>query len=924
MPFLCAIWWLRLLPRRVFYTLALVGWLASSSTAQAQFLSRAYFPLWMEDYENYALSGYRDALQPIVVGKGTSLGNSYGSSSVAGYFVEQERSTYDPFGNYLVDGLDVFRLEEYRTVAPDNGSLLFKSNLYNRLFQNLVIVRDTYKGWSSRFIIGDAVRTKFSPLTLDLARLNGLRWDAASQKNRFSVVASRISDPITELGGLAEPRSQPFSSYLLGGRWETTLGGLLTWGASWSTLFQMDTLVRDGAGRKGVVPSSLAGPQALFVVISDDSPQDGRGALVYALEMLVNGQPSGQRPEGKRIRNLIDSKVFKREEDKYPLPLASVSFLRQDGPWALNAADRSTEGQNSAYFNVLNTDPRTGNVGLFADGEPVDLAAARPVEVAGTDLLIFRFEHIPAGTKEVSFRALVANDYNIDVATGLGRVKTETLVWDDWHNVERAPGNIQDGSNLRWVKFNYSFPTGISTVAFDLKAKILGATISAEAANNASYYRFPAREGSAQTRSRFAYYANISRPVARGDVSLEVFAIPSAYTTSLALWSNAANRPVVFDLVDDNDDRDEWADSGDVDGVFPGLDADGDGVIDTNVNANNLPDYLEPFIMYYVDPDDFVFGDDFNHNGVVDVRENDNTADYPYDRDSRGQHAFASFVLPWSIRFTAGGYDIHQPTTGGRNRAAYGLLEYTRRAEHWGLVQAAFRSQRVQDDIADDLAASGRFSGLEGAGFVTDITSSRGQVLDGLSTKNSLVHTAFVHTAFTRLKNLGVVNSLKWERNGRRAAVFPDGTSQGRETEGSWAFVHKADYPMKAGNFTLTPMYKFLWQRRVKPSSGQDPFYAARHLVPILKLDYHFTPSTLFRVGFQGFPGLKERYKETSAPYAAFAATSQVFLLQNKGNYSGFDLFLNMGYRQTRRDFSTWATARSVSEGEYFIQVFTE
>ncbi len=61
----------------------------------------------------------------------------------------------------------------------------------------------------------------------------------------------------------------------------------------------------------------------------------------------------------------------------------------------------------------------------------------------------------------------------------------------------------------------------------------------------------------------------------------------------------------------------------DPDGVFPGNDADYDGIADNNKNNNNLPDYSEPFLMYDVDPDEFVFGNDYNNNTIPDFREDD-------------------------------------------------------------------------------------------------------------------------------------------------------------------------------------------------------------------------------------------------------------------------------------------------------------
>ncbi|MCY3763477.1 MAG: hypothetical protein OXH50_19710, partial [Gemmatimonadetes bacterium] len=37
-----------------------------ASGASGQFISRDYYPLWGEAYENYGSIGYRDALQPIL------------------------------------------------------------------------------------------------------------------------------------------------------------------------------------------------------------------------------------------------------------------------------------------------------------------------------------------------------------------------------------------------------------------------------------------------------------------------------------------------------------------------------------------------------------------------------------------------------------------------------------------------------------------------------------------------------------------------------------------------------------------------------------------------------------------------------------------------------------------------------------------
>jgi len=42
--------------------------------------------------------------------------------------------------------------------------------------------------------------------------------------------------------------------------------------------------------------------------------------------------------------------------------------------------------------------------------------------------------------------------------------------------------------------------------------------------------------------------------------------------------------------------------------------------------------------MFDDDPDEFVFGDDFNNNNISDFREDDMKYDTPYDPDRQGHH----------------------------------------------------------------------------------------------------------------------------------------------------------------------------------------------------------------------------------------------------------------------------------------------
>ncbi|MCY3736416.1 MAG: hypothetical protein OXG13_08470, partial [Gemmatimonadaceae bacterium] len=155
------------------FALAVAAPLLLCRSAEAQMLSRDDYPLWeKEAYENIGRFGYRDFDERDV-----------------------ERRVYDPFGVYLIDGVPVFALEETRTQGPERGSGIFKSPLYPSIFRNLMIGMDSYRGWAASIMVGDAVPTRFSSLTLNLSRLNGIRFDASSRKSSFSLVGSRISDP---------------------------------------------------------------------------------------------------------------------------------------------------------------------------------------------------------------------------------------------------------------------------------------------------------------------------------------------------------------------------------------------------------------------------------------------------------------------------------------------------------------------------------------------------------------------------------------------------------------------------------------------------------------------------------------------------------------------------------------------------------
>ena len=142
------------------------------------------------------------------------------------------RNYYGPLGHHLIYGYDVFSWRETRADFPIGqapNSQLFKQNARYGLLDRNIVGFDSYNDWSARLIIGDEIRTFFTPLTLDMTGINGIRLDVDKGPTQFSLLASRFRDPLWVAG---TPQSEARNASLLtGGRGELHLGAL-TLGAS--------------------------------------------------------------------------------------------------------------------------------------------------------------------------------------------------------------------------------------------------------------------------------------------------------------------------------------------------------------------------------------------------------------------------------------------------------------------------------------------------------------------------------------------------------------------------------------------------------------------------------------------------------------------------------------------------------------------
>jgi len=341
-------------------------------------------------------------------------------------------------------------------------------------------------------------------------------------------------------------------------------------------------------------------------------------------------------------------------------------------------------------------------------------------------------------------------------------------------------------------------------------------------------------------------------------------------------------------------------------GVYPGLDLNDDTVLDINITRNATPDYAEPFLMYSVEPDEFAYGDDFNNNGVVDARENDNRPDYPYPLDSGGHHLFGEVELLAGNTARVGQYRVEQRAGDGRNHVDYLEIRSARGGAERNSLEIDYRLRRVRDDIADPVYRV----------VVDPLSSTSGSVKiqhDPLLFRNSLVNTVFVEGVRALARGPKVRGAAKFEVNDLRGG----GAATGSVVE-SWA-VAKAEYAHQRGRLSVMPMAKLLVHRRRAPAellTDRDTY----ELFPILRLDYELGPRTVVRAGIQGLPGWPHVFRDREATSGDFDARHYILVVQNSTNYTGYELSINMGFRSSYTRFVGVPSRREHALKEVFVQ----
>ncbi len=591
----------------------------------------------------------------------------------------------------------------------------------------------------------------------------------------------------------------------------------------------------------------------------------------------------------------LSPEVLSRPSDE--IPLYADYLYRLDHEAGIDVSDQAQLSRLLPSYQVASADEI-----LTADG---------------TEQLVFIFDLAGEPRVEsVELEAVLANDYRVDVSlltTVNERARNYHARYRStfYRTLARARGNPRDGSNLRRLRLPIGEDTGIFTYSADLSLTLPGFDVAAEFARSTLHARYPAQvDGlSAFDQSpRFsqggsAYYANATHWFERGRFGAELFSINPGFSTTYRTYLDAPphhgnlvgmfNETVYWDLVEDNDDGDRFPDrrignlegfapdskSFDLDGVFLAQDEDNDGFPEINRDGDLVPDYDEPFMMFDVEPNRYVYGLDRNNNDEPDQREDDGQVDYPYDPDQRGYHLFAQLDLLSYLSVALGRYRVREIAGNGRNRSTYFLTTFDRRS--WdGERRLLFESnlRLTQDNIADEYLVADEISNRN-AVFHSDGLEQRNSVDFALIDKPPIVGSSFVadnvlyrdsYVSETYLDarsplrgGLSARQQLRLRLNWQQGGELYDGVFQRQRRLDFWTSISRLQYVYELGSASITAQYKFMTLRLI--DRERDTLLQGElRSIPILRMDYQLLTRTTLRAGFQGVGPLPSAGRDLS------------------------------------------------------------
>ncbi|MEW6754533.1 MAG: hypothetical protein AB1505_26655 [Candidatus Latescibacterota bacterium] len=768
----------------------------------------------------------------------------YVSTSLEGIYF------YDVYGQYLTRGWMIY---DWRQTSPQPfGSALEKSGSYGGWFHSLVVAADHRGQYHYAITVGDQIRTTLTPMTFSQVNFNGIQWDFASDRWEITALLSRISQPSPTT---VRDEDYTNATNLFGGRIVAQIGDFVKVGGTFLNAHHAQTQLEPFQGN--IFQGHLTEVQnfdavtAFEVRIGDDSPQDqeGGGAL-FSSDILLTDL------EGNQIRG---SEIGFR-------PVIEGGFQRR-GYLAADGAEAMT-----VRYDLLSSD--------YSGPDPTEITRAQ-VEL------------------------VLANDYDVGVSSS---VQAGAFL-----PVARARGNVRDGSNQRVLVVDYGLPTATQVAGYTAEViDVAGLKGYFELDTSTRYRQYPnpnlRRHHTASERA-LAWLATLSRTAYPFFAYGEAFSVEPEYATNIVVAGGDGTVSYLremdtFEFVDDNDDQDrtpDWVRKTSVGGdseVFPGLDENNDWIQDFNQNTNPtspnlIPDYEEPFLRFYTDRPEFLYGVDMNHNGTIDRFENDELADLPYGRDRQGFNVYGgTHLAPWA-RATFGHARLRQLSDRRRSHAWYGLLTADREWQGTTRLRLFQDTRRVRDTIRDDLLQWVQLPNTLGDNRLT---------VDPLPAQDTWISTTWVGLEHPFvLPGLRLVHKLKWQLYHQLDGPRQVELRGLREASSFLGLINKTEYSLHLGSLSLSPRWKSELRRESPLLRSQSRRLELTELamligrLPVLH-------SSFLEAGVE-----QEWFRQLRDPVppgaeATFSGLTTTVQLTNQSDYQGYRLTTTAGFEAARLD----------------------
>jgi hypothetical protein len=862
----------------------------------------------------------------------------------------RKRWTYNEFGDRITKMVESFRVWSDRFYQDGQWRALGPSGYINQFgtTDGVWVARESTSDWSVSVIGAGALRTNFTPLTLAIPNMNGISIDFQSANTTGKFISSvLVTSGSNMLGHVNEG-----GVMLRGGRFRRKFGAL-TLGTTYVTTYGVQGNRDKGREWRGTVNNFTPTPMMVAVRFEDDSPQDGVGGpIVYNIRLRINGKYRDDVQPQIIMDNLAldrTSAITNKIDNAYIEPTSQVVF-------GFPAFDYFSIGNTPLMkysdYNYLNDLMKGNNVTNVAANFSKSLSnsyfnitefGSKPLQADGNECIvcIFDLASITETLRSVEAVTTVANDYRIQTAMiyaldpkGGHDTAGKNSSWYDatyWRTEAQCEGNIKDGSNVTTLTLDFGFEVANVMYGIDADFNYRGFKIKGEFVNNIHTYMFAdglagtgkpiaympglsPRKGHRFTKTDNAYYVTAEKGWSHIGFAGEIFKMGKNFRPYMDYFFGQNYRQLMrrnnttrVTTVEDNDDDDQYADqmlvqramgyrilsSDDPDGVYPGNDADNDGIADTNKNFNEIPDYTEPFYMFDIDPDDFVFGNDYNNNTIPDFREDDMKFDTPYDLDRQGHHFYITLSPITSIHFIAG--SSHTQGVGAssfRTNEDYAKLQVNYNVFEVGRLYAEYRYEKIQDNIRDQYIQARTWMKTQ---YVMGGGDSLGRFdrdifFDELWYRNSNVQRLWIDSNIRAIPSITLENYIKLENNEQLEGIMYDSTFQPYDMVKTYSMVNKLVYTKQWGNWVFSPGLKFRFYKKSRSESLQPlDHYLMR--MPLVMFKYIVSPKTNITLALQGFPSFELDYNDYVQTTNDYRRKSYCLQIQNRTNYFGYNIW---------------------------------